>query len=86
MPSVVSNIITIGNSKGIRIPRALLEQCHLTGKVTLETKGSCLLIRSISKPREGWEESFKAMAQREEDHLLDDAASTSKWDDQEWEW
>jgi hypothetical protein len=37
-------------------------------------------------PREGWEAQFAAMAQSNDDALLDDAAPVNKWDEREWRW
>ena len=44
-----TSIITIGNSKGIRIPKPLLEESGLSGKVRLKaTKGRISIV--IIKP------------------------------------
>ena len=61
-----TKIIRIGNSKGVRIPRALLEKAHLTEEVQLEATANQIVIRS-SAPREGWEAAFRLMAQRGDD-------------------
>ena len=47
--------------------------------------GNSLVIRS-RKPREGWAAAFREMAKRGDDVPIDDAASTSAWDAEEWEW
>ncbi len=87
MGSVKASIVRIGNSRGIRIPKALLEQCRLEGELELVTEGDRLVIRSASKPRKGWEEAFEAMAGRGDDRLVDgDMAPESTWDEEEWEW
>lgn len=55
------DIIPIGNSKGIRIPKALLKQCGINGSVDISVEGKKLVIRPLKKkPREGWEEAIKA--------------------------
>jgi antitoxin MazE len=41
--------------------------------------------RHVRRPREGWEEQFRAMAERGDDRLLDEPTPT-KWDETEWEW
>lgn len=64
-------IVPIGTSKGIRIPKTILEQCQIKQSVTLETKGRAIIIKPIKKePREGWEESFKKMCENKNDILL----------------
>ena len=84
---VKSRIVKIGNSRGIRIPKALLKQTGLGEEVELEVDGRRLIVRPAVEPREGWEESFAAMAEASDDTLLDDEPSTpTSWDEQEWEW
>jgi len=71
-----ARIIRIGNSRGVRIPKTLLEQAHLTGEVQIEARADEIIIRS-RRPREGWEEAFRDMAARSDDRLLDKARATS---------
>jgi antitoxin MazE len=80
-----SQIIQIGNSQGIRIPKVLLEDSHITGDVDLELHPDGILIRNAQKPRAGWDEAFKAMAEEEHDDLSDGNASTA-FDKREWQW
>jgi len=54
-----TEIVPIGNSKGVRIPKALLEECGLNGTVNLRAEKGRLIIERPRKPREGWEESIK---------------------------
>ncbi len=82
-----TRIIKIGNSKGIRIPKLLLEQVDLGEEVELEVKEGQLVIRSAQSPRQGWEEQFEAMAQHGDDKLLDgEVLNLTSWDTDEWEW
>jgi antitoxin MazE len=82
-----TRIVRIGNSQGIRIPKALLEQTGLTGEVEVCAEGDALIIRPASRPRAGWDAAFKAMAARGDDTLLDgDTPSLTRWDEEEWEW
>ncbi len=60
-------IAPIGNSKGILIPKALLQQCHLRQTVEIEARPDGLLIRPSTKPRKGWDAAFQAMAQAGDD-------------------
>jgi antitoxin MazE len=84
---VKTNIVQIGNSKGIRLPKSVLEQCHLTDSVELLVEGNVLTVRPIHAPRGGWSEAFAAMALNKDDKLLDeDASSTAEWDKSEWRW
>ena len=80
-------IVQIGNSKGIRIPKVLLEQCGLAGEVEIEVRDGTLIVRSASTPRHGWNAQFQSMAARGDDELLDGPrASDSSWDQTEWVW
>ena len=58
-----AQIVQIGNSQGIRLPKALLEQTGLSGEVELKARDNEIVIRPLRKPREGWDEAFRAMAQ-----------------------
>ena len=80
-------IVQIGNSQGIRIPKALLEQTGLKGEIDLIEKNGSLVIRPAKSPRKGWAEAFQEMARNGEDELLDDPRTLqSDWDKEEWEW
>ncbi|TLU53960.1 MAG: AbrB/MazE/SpoVT family DNA-binding domain-containing protein [Chlorobium sp.] len=82
-----TSIVRIGNSQGIRIPKVLIEQCHLGKDVELEVDDKTLIIRSASFPRQGWNEKFKSMAAAGDDTLLDgELDSLSSWDEDEWQW
>jgi antitoxin MazE len=79
-----ASLVAIGNSRGIRIPKALLEQTGLEGDVELEVRGSQIVIRAARRPRAGWADAFRRMASRGDDALLD--AQPTKWDESDWEW
>ncbi len=82
-----ARIIRIGNSQGIRIPKAMLDQSGLGDEVELELRNGQIVLRAPTNPRAGWEEAFEAMHARGDDVLLDgDQLGSSSWDDEEWEW
>jgi len=82
-----ANIIRIGNSQGIRIPKVLLEQTQLSGEVELEVRHRAIVIRPASQPRRGWAEQFRAMAAHGDDRLVDpDTPGHASWDWDEWQW
>jgi|GraSoiStandDraft_46_1057282.scaffolds.fasta_scaffold1666188_2 antitoxin MazE len=80
-----TQIIQIGNSQGIRIPKALLEESGITGDVNLELTDDGILIRNISKPRSGWSDAFRAMAEHDDDSPLENVP-TSGFEKKEWQW
>ena len=77
----------IGNSQGVRIPKLLLERSNLAEEVELEAEDDRIIIRSTRQPRHGWEDSFRAMAERGDDALLDDGPlARTHWDEEDWQW
>jgi len=81
-----TQIVTIGNSKGVRIPKILLEQSNLSGEVELEVRGESIVISPIRKPRETWDEAFqKALAEGEKEDLIGGEIQNN-FDEEEWEW
>ncbi|MEL6159396.1 MAG: AbrB/MazE/SpoVT family DNA-binding domain-containing protein [Cyanobacteria bacterium J06554_11] len=83
--AVVTKVIKIGNSQGIRIPKLLIEQCDLCADVILGIKEEGLLIRPVTTARQGWAEALKEMAENGDDKLLlGDFAN--EWDSTEWVW
>ncbi len=84
MPTV-TRIVRLGNSRGIRIPKALLDQAALPDEVELQAEPGRLVVQAVRKPREGWEAAAAAMHATGDDALLDPPRSTA-FDDQEWEW
>lgn len=79
------NVVRIGNSRGIRIPKAILEQCQIGDQVDLEVEDGRIILEPKNKtPREGWGKAFKAMASNEDDALLIDDSVDIELDD--WEW
>jgi antitoxin MazE len=80
-----SKIVRIGNSRGIRIPRALLEQAGLTDDVEIALEGNKLIIHPIRLSRQDWGNQFAAMAEQCDDHLFDPTPATH-WEEDEWTW
>ena len=73
----------IGNSRGIRIPKPLIEQCGLGEVVELCVSAEGLVIKPHRAPRAGWKEAFASSAPS---GMLFDPAPRNAFDDQEWEW
>ena len=55
-------IIRIGNSRGLRLPKAVLEQCGFTDAVELTIETGRIVLTPITAPRAGWAEAFAAGA------------------------
>jgi len=85
MNTLSTQIVKTGNSRGIRIPRTLIEQVKLGNEVEILVQRGQLVIRPLSRPRSGWDEQFRAMAEHGDDQLLDKPVAT-KWDRSDWVW
>jgi len=82
-----AQIVSIGNSQGIRIPKTLLEQSNLSGEVELELCDSGIVIKKMKKPRQHWEDAFKAMAENDDDDISgEDMGAQSAFDKGNWRW
>ena len=79
-----AQIIRIGNSQGVRIPKTLLEDGKISGEVELEIHEDGILIRSLQKPRANWDAAFKAVADGDDDQQLIDTPNT--FERKEWQW
>ena len=74
-------IISIGNSRGLRLSKALLEQYQIRDQVELILEKGYIIIKPVSTPRQGWDEAFKAMREAGDDQLLMDDV----WGDESFE-
>jgi antitoxin MazE len=66
------SIIKIGNSKGIRISKTILEKYNIRDTVDLILEKGQIIIRPLSRPRKGWDKAFKQMNENGDDRLLFD--------------
>ena len=83
--SLTAEIVDIGNSKGLRIPKPIREQLGLDGGITLTITDGALVVRPKRGPRAGWAERFaKARTPRREALLLPGHLGTDF--DSEWTW
>jgi antitoxin MazE len=81
-----AKIIRIGNSRGIRLPKPILEASGITDEVDLKVEeGRVILMRPQKHPREGWAESIAAIGPDEED-WSDWQKFPNEFDDTEWTW
>ena len=81
-PVVRAKLVKIGNSRGIRLAKPLLEVAGLSDDVEIDAAPGVLTIRPSSHPRAGWAE---AAASVEPEGLLDEMSAT-RFDDDEWTW
>jgi antitoxin MazE len=79
------NLIKIGNSKGIRIPKPLIDECGLGDTVELRVEKGKLVILPEAV-RNGWESKFARVSSDSPESLLLGDAITNDFDREEWEW
>ncbi len=80
-----TRLIRVGNSRGIRLPKPLIEEIGLTDEVELRARNGAIVITPASRSRAGWGEAAERLQNRDEDRLLDPPTST-RFDEEEWEW
>ncbi len=80
-----TKIVRIGNSRGVRIPKPLLEEAGLENQVRLRLVEGGILIESEKASRAGWADAAVLASERGDDALLDDPVAT-RFDESDWEW
>ncbi|MBK8501358.1 MAG: AbrB/MazE/SpoVT family DNA-binding domain-containing protein [Saprospiraceae bacterium] len=64
------NIIRMGNSKGIRLSKTILDKYGIKDKVELVLEKDFIVFKAISNPREGWDKEFSKMNKNGDDRLV----------------
>ncbi|MEK6609911.1 MAG: AbrB/MazE/SpoVT family DNA-binding domain-containing protein [Gemmatimonadota bacterium] len=80
-----ARIVRIGNSRGIRLPKPLLEEAGLGEEVELRASEGSILISPASGSRAGWAKAAQQLRERGEDQLLD-VGSPTRFDQEDWRW
>ena len=80
-----AHLVRIGNSRGVRIPRALLEESRLPENVDLRVEDGAIIISPAKGVREGWKEAAERAHAVGDDKPLLSGAST-RFDEEEWKW
>ena len=85
---MITKVVKIGNSRGIRIPKSVIEQSGIKNEVELEVKDDRIIIRTLSGVRKNWDLAFQKMSRNNDDILLDQdsISNQSSWDNEEWTW
>jgi len=81
-----ATLIPIGNSRGIRIPKPIIEQCGLSEEVEMDVRDRMILIHAPRQPRSGWATAFMRMSRAGDDKLLDGEPVPTRWDEEDWQW
>jgi antitoxin MazE len=65
-------IIQIGNSKGLRLKKSILDRYNIKDKVEIVLQKGQIILRPMDTPRKGWDKTFKELHQNKDDNLLMD--------------
>lgn len=79
----------IGNSKGIIIPKELLNLCDMEDEITMEVKDKQLIIRKSENPQIQWDTAFNHCILENADEKIDGQLMSdfpNKFDEEEWQW
>jgi antitoxin MazE len=77
-----ARLVQIGNSRGLRLAKPLLEEAGLTDEVEIRAQAGALVITAVQSPRAGWAEAAATFGPAK----LIDAPSNTRFDDEEWTW
>jgi antitoxin MazE len=79
------SVIPIGNSRGIRIPKSILQQLNIEESLELEIHDKEIVLKPVNKkPRENWVKAFKDMHNNGDDKIIIDDFDEQA--DFQWEW
>ncbi len=79
------SLVPIGNSKGIRIPKSIIDQLKIDDKLEMEIIEEKIVLKPVkANPRYNWEKVFKKMHANQDDELF--VAEEIPDEDFQWEW
>jgi antitoxin MazE len=79
-------LVRIGKSRGIRIPKPILEKCGFEKAVEVSVEKDRLVIAPARRDRDGWEEAFVAASSSTQNELLLGTELRTAFDREEWKW
>lgn len=80
------NLISIGNSKGIRIPSSVIKQCGLGDELEMRVEKGVIVLAPVRSVREDWGAAFEKMAVAGDDVSLVPDALENDFDAEDWTW
>lgn len=82
----MTHLIKIGNSQGVRIPKALIQQAHLAGhQLEFQVVKTGLLLKPIKKSRSDWQQQIEQALSKGDETIDNDWLDASLTDD-DWAW
>ncbi len=81
-----TELVRIGNSRGIRIPKSLIEKCGLADTVELSVETDRLAVSPGRRLRQGWAEAFAKAGLSDRNELLMESVGANEFDRSDWKW
>lgn len=76
------SVVNIGNSKGIRLSKTILEKYNIQDKIEIILENDYIILKPQAEPRKNWEKAFKKMHENGDDQLLiDDVFADENFDE-----
>jgi len=79
-----TRLVRIGNSRGLRLTKSLIEEAGLKDEVEITLREGALIVTSVEHPRTGWEAAVTLLLERD-DHVFEEP-TTTRFDNDKWEW
>ena len=80
-----TRLVRIGNSRGIRLPKPLIEEAGLSDEVEVKAREGSIVILPLIGARRGWAEAARKLRGRKGDRLVHESSGT-RFDDEDWKW
>ncbi len=80
-----TRLVRIGNSRGVRLPKPLIEEAGLADEVELRVRSGAIVIAPVVGARAGWADAARRLRERSGDRLPEPPTPT-RFDEAEWEW
>lgn len=77
-----TRLIRIGNSRGVRLTKPILDEAGLTDEVEIHAQAGSVIITPATTVRAGWKEAAEQFGPTS---LLDEPSNT-QFDEDEWQW
>jgi antitoxin MazE len=79
-----ARLVRIGNSRGVRLPKAIIDQVGLDDEIDLYVEGRRVVIAAAGRPRAGWAEAARHLAAASRGLL--DPPTPTRFEQDEWQW
>lgn len=80
-----ARLVRIGNSRGLRLPKPLIEEAGFKDEVEITLRDGALIVTSAEHPRAGWGAAVKLLLERREAYVIAENTPT-RFEEDEWEW